>query len=597
MMAFSRQGARVFGASIFFAVWAWVGCAHVEAPPGGPPDKIPPYVAGVFPQPGQTQVPRDVAIQIQFSEWIKAEGLQQRIVLNPALPGKLRVEAQGEGLLIRSDSLLRANTTYRLVLPAQIKDMAGLGMDSAFNLIFSTGPALDSGVIAGRVFATDATKLNTVWVALYLEAREQALPRRGQKKKLPWPDSSANPWREKPTVLSLCDSSGAFRLTGLAPGRYGLLAFVDANQNQLPDNGEAMGIGSSAIRVQGSEAPWQSLKLSSQDTMALKLAKATWVAAANLDSGHVAGAVKVNFSRQPAWPRSTQIAAYSVTAGETGEEMHPKSIGLSPEGDVELWFPRLPRSARLTLRVRGLIDEAGRGLDTARASQGFETQPRSDSLPNQFTLWASNAQNGRPQAISKDTTSPGETLLLRGSLPLSDSAFTALQTDLSVRADSLVLPVTLSRQGPYALSLTWKAWPATAKALYVGQASKSPLPTDTSRPAPKVSPIGRVNWLEKDQGGAVKITLGPRYQGWTAWMSRKGSLDTRVQRLPTAENRVESLLPGVWRLWLWGDQDGDGAWHPGRLHPWQSQEPAIAWPDTVLIKAGEEAGPIRLDGP
>lgn len=327
----------------------------------------------------------------------------------------------------------------------------------------------------------------------------------------------------------------------------------------------------------------------------MKLAQVTWVAITNLDSVHVAGALKVRFSRQPAWPRSVQIAAYSVSQGEKGEEIHPKSLGLSPEGDIELWFPRLPRGRRMTLRVRGLIDEAGRVLDTSRASQGFETQPRSDSTPNAFSLWTLQGQNGRPQTISKDATLAREAVLLRGNLPISDSAFASLQAELSVRADSLVLPVILQRQGAYGLSLNWTAWPATAKNLYVGLASKSP--SDSNPLASKVSPIGRVTWLAKDQGGAVKILLSPRYQGWTAWLTRNGSLDLRVIRLPSVENRVDSLIPGVWRLWLWGDQDGNGAWNSGRLHPWQSQEPAVAWPDTLLIKAGEEASPIRLDGP
>jgi uncharacterized protein (DUF2141 family) len=599
MMLTSQRGAKgLFLAGGLACLWS---CAHVESPPGGPPDKIPPYVGGVFPAPGQTRVPRDVILQLQFSEWVQSESVKRGIVLNPTLPGKLEIEADGNRIHIRHDTLLRQNTTYRLVVPAQIKDMAGITMDSAFSLSFSTGEVLDTGKITGRIFATDGTNLRSVWAALYSEERAWASPRRGQRRRLPWPDSSVNPWREKPSALAPCDSLGRFQLTGLAPGRYGLLAFADANQNQLPDNGEAMAIGPAGIRVSPEPTPPVVLRLAGQDTTALKLTQAVWTAAANAsaapgDTGWVAGALKLKFNRALAWPQASLLEAYAVRDSMTSAPLFPRSMALAPDGDCELWFARLPSHKRFALRVHGLVDEAGNGLDTNHASMTFETAPRQDSASPALTVWLPEKQRGRPQLLPKDPISYRFDLLVRSSLPLSDSALKAYLPRWNVRADSFPLGAIAQREGPFGVLLRWTVSMDSAKVLFVGLNAPVSQTTDSSHKPLALQPLGRAEIMTPSQRAALKITVSTRQQGWTAEMNNRTGPGRRSVRLPGLETRIDSLAAGTWGLLLYADPDGNGYWFPGRVHPWRSQESTVNWPDTLTLKSGSDTGPIRIDG-
>lgn len=608
------------------AVAGLMACAHVEAPPGGPVDKIPPYVIGAYPAPSATSVERDIAVRLQFSEWVKADGLQGQVILSPALPGKVRIKHEGDQILVDPDSLLRANTTYRLVVPAQIKDMNGVALDSAFELIFSTGKTLDSGVITGRVFqetgGAHVGAIRQAWAALYAESRETVLPRRGERKKSPWPDSTVNAWREKPTYLTPIDTSGRFRFEALPPGRYGVLAFVDANQNQLPDNGEAMAVGPAALRIGNVTPPFLSLKLGAQDTQKLRLAKVMWSPADAARDGKVAGALKVQFNRSLLSPKSRGVGAFTVWPAQDGPHaalrLQPLAISLGPEGDFELWFTDLPAKERVTLRVQGLSDDQGFPLDTARASLSFDALALGDSAAlaaqgaagGGLTVWRKAPMSGQPLPLFKEALAPPPEILVRSAMPLTDSLLKVLSARLHVRADSVSLSHSVRREGPFGMALSLPAIPVSAKSLYFGlkpasaqasggkavAAKADSVKPDTAKPSPE-QPLGKWLCLAPDQPAHLRLQPEPAWVGWTALLNRQGSQDMRTFRFEgNREIKIDSLAPGIWRLWVFADQDGNGIWHMGSLKPWRSQEPAAAWPDTLSLKAGEGLGPVKVGG-
>jgi hypothetical protein len=617
--AFTSWLCLAFVASLTVIVGLW-GCAHVEAPPGGPPDKIPPYVIGAFPAPEATGVPRDVALQLQFSEWVKADGLQGQVILSPALPGKVRIQHDGDKIVVDPDSLLRPNTTYRLVVPAQVKDMNGVALDSAFQLVFSTGQTLDSGVVSGRVFLEAGGAVRQAWAALYTESRQSPLPRRGERRKLPWPDSVVNAWREKPAYLTPIDTSGHFRFDALPPGRYGVLAFVDANQNQLPDNGENMAVGPGALRIADVTPPTLNLRLGVQDTQRLRLAKVTWSAAGAAQEGKVSGALKVQFNRMLSLPKGRPVGAFTVMPTQGKPEMaafrlQPLATALSPEGDIELWFTGMPANERMTLRVEGLIDDQGFPLDTARASLSFDATALSDSMaPGTapvLTVWRPEALTGKPLPLLKEAAAPISEVVVRSALPLTDSALNALSKRLQVRADSVPLAKTIQREGPFGITLRFTHGQGKVKALYFGLKAEtmakageprikpqSPAGSRDSAAKPETEqPLAKWNCLAPEEWASLRLQPEMQWLGWTGLLRRMGSQDTRIMRFEAnREIKLDSLVPGVWRLWVFADQDGNGLWHAGSIKPWRSQEPAAAWPDTLSLKAGTETGPVKVGG-
>jgi Bacterial Ig-like domain len=601
-----------FAATLAVFVGLW-GCAHVEAPPGGPPDKIPPYVIGAFPAPEATGVPRDVALQLQFSEWVKADGLQGQVILSPALPGKVRIQHDGDKIVVDPDSLLRPNTTYRLVVPAQVKDMNGVSLDSAFQLVFSTGQTLDSGAISGKVFLETGGAVKQAWAALYAESREWALPRRGERRKLPWPDSVANAWREKPAYLTPVDTTGNFRFDALPPGRYGVLVFVDANQNQLPDNGENMAVGPAALRIADVTPPSLNLRLGVQDTQGLRLAKVTWSAASAAQDGKVSGALKVQFNRAISLPKGRPVGAFTVKPTQGKPEMaafrlQPLTTALSPEGEIELWFTGMPANERMTLRVTGLVDDLGIPLDTARASLSFDATAMRDSLAPStapvLTVWRPEALTGKPLPLLKEAAAPISEVVVRSSSPLTDSALNVLSKRLQVRADSVPLAKTAQREGPFGITLRFAIGQGKLKTLYFGlkgesaaaQTSASKARDSAAKPEAEQS-LAKWNCLAPEEWASLRLQPETQWLGWTGILRRTGSQDTRIMRFEAnREIKLDSLVPGVWRLWVFADQDGNGLWHGGSIKPWRSQEPAAAWPDTLGLKAGSETGPIKVGG-
>jgi len=106
---------------------------------------------------------------------------------------------------------LRPNTTYRVRMLPGMTDLDNNVDSTGMTLVFSTGPAIATGRIAGRAFDWTAARpaMNALVEAITL------------------PDSAR--------YATKADSSGAYALTNMPPGRYLLRALVDQNNNDELD--------------------------------------------------------------------------------------------------------------------------------------------------------------------------------------------------------------------------------------------------------------------------------------------------------------------------------------------------------------------------
>jgi hypothetical protein len=196
---------------------ATFACASASPPPGGPEDHAPPRLVRVTPDTNAVNV-RDDVVSFHFDETINDRGSGAQEVANYFLvspsDGAPRVSWHRSRIDVRPRNGFRANTAYTVTLLPGLSDLRGNQMKTGAAIVFSTGPTIPTGRIAGVVFD---------WAAERPAARAfmQALT----------PDSVA--------YLAQSDSAGRFTLGPLQPGRYLVRGIIDQNGNRALDRNEA----------------------------------------------------------------------------------------------------------------------------------------------------------------------------------------------------------------------------------------------------------------------------------------------------------------------------------------------------------------------
>jgi hypothetical protein len=193
------------------------GCAQPGMPPGGPPDESPPDLVRVRPDSNQRNV-RAGSITFEFDEVVSerpagAPSLAELFIISPS-EGVPAVSWRRTRIDVTPRGGLRPNTTYIVQMQRGIADLDGNADSVGRTIVFSTGADLASGSISGRVFDWVGAR---VAPQAYVEA-------------VSLPDSLR--------YATTADSSGAFTLAFMTPGRYLLRAVLDLNRNRRPDGRE-----------------------------------------------------------------------------------------------------------------------------------------------------------------------------------------------------------------------------------------------------------------------------------------------------------------------------------------------------------------------
>lgn len=212
---------------------AALACANTGAPPGGPPDQAPPVIVTVYPESGAVvpDLHRDAVVQ--FDEVIDelsgggssfggarggggggTGGLASLVLLSPTV-GPVKVSWHRSSIHVKPEEGWKRARVYHLQVLPGIADLRRNIMKSGLSLVFSTGPEIPHAEISGQAVQ---------WV-------EQRVLAGGLIRAARLPDSAA--------YLALTDSSGAFRMEHLPPGRYAVYAVEDRNGNRIQDRREA----------------------------------------------------------------------------------------------------------------------------------------------------------------------------------------------------------------------------------------------------------------------------------------------------------------------------------------------------------------------
>ncbi len=584
-----RKVNRIITATFLLAFLFLGGCAHIEAPPGGPEDKTPPYLMAVFPEPGAVNVPLELNVQLEFSEWMSSRfadlNYVHQITLSPILPRKLKFEVKGKKVRVYSNSKLEPNTTYILSVNNGLTDMQNQALANPFQLVFSTGGQVDTNSYSGMLFGDGDSKVKK-WLGLYplgeIRNSLQYLPGHGSDSLKTFPDIT----KERPMYLSASDSMGSFSLTGVKEGAYVAVGFADANGDLKPQPGqEPIAIGDSLNFKEPLTGQW---KLEMSKWEPLKLLSASWKkAAAAGDSTSLKGILELKFNSKIFWEKVLQSQSFKVEAVDSGS-VPSLEMPFLEKGEISdvirLGLQNVRPSQNYVLSCSSLVDVYGNGLDSVLYKAKFESSPVEDSL--KFILDFPQAKKGDSLIIkNQQVLALHNGYFQRGELAKDSSEYFWIlgKDSISVKPiwrdfSSFNFPFTQSVDTTGNLKLISKV---------------SSTVTDSSG---KDSLISQAFTLldftlrSKEDWGSLLIELPPApnfNQGKLVSLFKKEDYSLNFRQKNSL--KLDSLLPGNYQLEVFMDENDNGVWDPGSYNPWKVQEYYKLLPDTVRIEAREPA--------
>lgn len=224
-------------ALILLLVLALLGsCANPgSGPDGGPYDETPPRVVGMTaPQDAGRAGKKGTKIAIKFSEVVKLDNAQEKVIVSPPQMEQPEIVATGRRVNIHLLDTLRPNTTYTIDFSDAIQDATEGNPLGLFTYIFSTGETTDTMEVSGHVLnAEDLEPLKGVLVGLYPA------------------DAPDSVFRTQPlTRVARTDASGHFSIKGVANGEYRVMCLEDIDQDfRFSLKSELIGWARSTVRT------------------------------------------------------------------------------------------------------------------------------------------------------------------------------------------------------------------------------------------------------------------------------------------------------------------------------------------------------------
>ena len=190
-------------------------CARMGSPDGGWYDDTPPRVVSSSPSEQGTHV-TNKKVTINFSEYIKVEDPQNKVIISPPQIEQADIKAAGKRIIIDLKDSLKENTTYTIDFSDAITDNNEGNPMGNYTFSFSTGDRIDTLEVSGYVLnAEDLEPMKGILVGLYDNHADSVI-------------------RHEPmTRVSRTNGSGHFTIKGVAPGSYRIYALKDADGDFL----------------------------------------------------------------------------------------------------------------------------------------------------------------------------------------------------------------------------------------------------------------------------------------------------------------------------------------------------------------------------
>jgi hypothetical protein len=339
----------------------FLACAQIENPPGGEVDKTGPVFLRSEPANGAVNVPEGNSVTIYFSKDITAPAAGQGLYISPRPPENPKVKWKSDHVVITFREQFKSGETYVVTVPSGLTDLHSNRMDSSFTVAFSTGPHLDSGLVAGHVFQ-DANPASGVTVALYdLASLKDSIPY----------DSIY------PDYITMSGKTGDFALRNLPPKEFRLIAFIDKNRNgRFSPTHEPFALPDRPIKIGEAALDNLVLGMTSYDTTKPEILAATFT------QDHL---VRIRLSKQiPLELLKTQPASFMLRLLSDTNVTHP-SMGFAQSNEEEsstldFWCGNLPEGL-----YRGELTYSSER--PALVAESLKVSPAADKAPPQVAGW------------------------------------------------------------------------------------------------------------------------------------------------------------------------------------------------------------------
>lgn len=232
--------------AVVIGFWMLVAaCAQVRQIEGGEKDVEAPRAVSANP-PNLSTGFTGQRIVLQFDERIQLDRVRDRLLISPPLERMPNVRiAKGTQVVIDLQDPLAENSTYTFAIGEAVKDLTEGNQAAGLTYVISTGQALDSMAVQGRVVnAFTGAAEKGVLVSLY-DKSDTLTIRNG-----------------RPSYVTRSDAEGRFTMFHLRNGRYALNALQDKNANyryDLPN--ESIAFSDSAVVPENPDSTMHSYTL------------------------------------------------------------------------------------------------------------------------------------------------------------------------------------------------------------------------------------------------------------------------------------------------------------------------------------------------
>jgi hypothetical protein len=557
-------------------------CATVVSPPGGPEDKLPPRISGTTLVPYSVNQSVNLDLTLQFDEWIVQKPPNGAVAISPPILGRLRLKADGDKLRIYSTEPLDSNTTYMLTVTNAIKDLRDNPLEKPFQILFSTGPVLDSLKTDFFVQLHDSliTKKKFPIVAFYpigkIRTVKSYLAKFRDSTLSAEADTIPNITKEIPQYFAQTDSLGKGTLSGMQKGSYLAVAFLDENNNQKLDIiSEIAGIAPFPFKLTDGTENTPSLRFSLGDLDTSSF---------NLDVVSQRGNKEIEFSFSRLIILDSLFTRKSNCFLSTAKDtIFPYDFYMAANsGKATLVFDDLKNDTLYTARCLYASDSLGRKLDSLRNSAKFKFKKIPDKEITQTVL-----SKTEPVAATEDFL-PGQPLKIYYSRPVSTDT---LDFRLFVNEDSVAVDVKRIDAANLEISSIPK-WKTDSK-IKLTQMKKDSLMDTLSKEKIllQFSTIPRLKLAslkgEIPGGNAQTIVI---FQETASSKSRRVSLTREFKAYCNSSGsfEIKDLPSGIYKLLYFKDLNGDGRLTPGSIYPLRAGEPWAAPAEELILPHGDD---------
>ncbi len=574
--------AYVYALALVLACIGFWACATQVAPGGGPEDKLAPRIAAVYPAPNTTNHPEELYVKLEFDEWVNASIPRSAVSISPPIEGKMKFEVSGKTVVLTSRATLDTGTTYTVTFASGIKDLHGNALAKPFNVVFSTGDHIDSLTLSGRVLVNDSMTRKKTYpsIGLFLMGPEREGRRYLEKyrdtvtKVL---DSLPMLTKEPPLFMTRADSVGSFTLTGLKPGRYRVVAFVDVNGNQKIEPSQELAgvwVNDLVLTEETKDTLW--VALTDQDTSLLELESVTQPFA------HV---LEANFSRSVFFDSSFADTANCMLTYPDGSTVHPRYVYMGASSNKpQFYFDSIP-APELTYKFscKYAKDSLSRTLDTLHDEVEWN--------------WVEKASDTLAPVISKTmlysmtkSAFPGDTLVVAYNKPL-DSLIETFH--VAINKDTVAVEVKRLDAIRF-MAVPKEPWPTDAAVDFLmGYMDTTLAKADSNGVRDtvielKYKKLMRFETVPKIKLASLKGTLKNANPGVTV---RLASIDTKKYFYTKCDHggkfAFDNLMEGKYFIDYYYAEEGRLTPDGGALFPFRYGKPWRAPTDTVHVANGE----------